>query len=455
MTPPPGWLLVLSAVWSFTLPLSRFRAGPGTLADIVMFTVGPAWCVWLCGSPGTRRFVLRLLAVSGLLTALCATLSSYHAEDPGGSRTAVLKVAFGMVLIFLTCLGAVHHPSGYQVLAWSYVAGCLVLATSTWTSAHLLGDRAVGFAENPVEVGTLIPVAMGFALFLPLSPGRRCLRPLLLGVLASSFATSLSLTGVVASVCAIGLTAVVFGRITARTPVVVLVAAVGTSFLTRAWGPVRYLLDKLSLSLQDGRLWDTRPTDNTVQTRLLTIRWGWERVRLHPILGNGLDDAGRQAVGALETHDVFVLSWQTGGILLVGIMVAMALTNTRALARVRASGAFQGPACHAATIASWVGALTGPDLYQRPWLLPIMLSIALGMPRRQEPVSRPQMPRGRTPARTTVPSGTSCETTAPAPTTPWPDTVTPRRTVARAAIQAPLSTTIGPLSNSNVSEVRS
>jgi O-antigen ligase len=57
-------------------------------------------------------------------------------------------------------------------------------------------------------------------------------------------------------------------------------------------------------------------SDSTLAIRWQTIKFGWDKIKQAPILGNGLDLSGQFNLSGMQPHSIFLLAWQTGGLLL-------------------------------------------------------------------------------------------------------------------------------------------
>jgi hypothetical protein len=54
-----------------------------------------------------------------------------------------------------------------------------------------------------------------------------------------------------------------------------------------------------------------------LEIRWQTIGYAWDKIKNAPILGNGLDLPGQFNLSGMQPHSIFLLAWQTGGILLL------------------------------------------------------------------------------------------------------------------------------------------
>jgi hypothetical protein len=57
--------------------------------------------------------------------------------------------------------------------------------------------------------------------------------------------------------------------------------------------------------------------ESTLAIRWQTIGYAWDKIREAPILGHGLDLSGQFNLSGLQPHSIFLLAWQTGGVLLL------------------------------------------------------------------------------------------------------------------------------------------
>lgn len=331
-----------------------------------------------------RRLLVSALSITYLL-ALAAVGSS--ATGPASTESLMNYGSLAYALLPLVVVAIVIKSDTRAVgsALSGYAIGCLILSASIWLSPNQINGRAIGFAQHPVEVGGTLAVGIVLWLYLPVR--RRVLRVVGMaaaGLCLSGIFRADALTGILAVAVGVLVGALLARRISA---VLGTLAAVSLAWLLfGAQLAVEGLWEKLVIQL--GAL----PADfsnvaynsaNTLASRLATMLIGSERAMTSPVLGLGLSEEATVVLGNLQPHNVLVYAWLSGGLALLAIYgcFLFAFVRNGLLAICNAPdrlGDVVVPVV-AASSAAWVAAMTGPQLFERAWLLPILLAAWLGL----------------------------------------------------------------------------
>lgn len=377
---PPLALLLITSLWAFLIPLSAIRLGlPGIAADVVLLVASVAW---LFDSILTRRSMRpqdrALIALLVAAFALIAVMSSYNAHDVNVSAEAVATAGLGYIAGFYVCSRLVRWPRAALIVIGSYIAGTVTLSASLWLLPNMLGGRRVGLAGHPVEVGGSVAIAFAVLVFIGAHGIRWTLAKYgALAILGSSFLAAESATAIVCIILSLVITQAARGKIGIRQVALVSVGVFSVFTWLMSTVPGSELVDKISTSMNNvsfGYSGDISAT-NTLQSRLVTVELGVEKIIQEPIFGVGFDSSNL-VLGSLSPHNMIVAGWLSGGVVAMLLLVALlCLTCVFIVRASRRNHPVLWPLVAGAT-AAWAAAMSGPAFYSRTWLISVLLFIA-------------------------------------------------------------------------------
>ncbi len=111
---------------------------------------------------------------------------------------------------------------------------------------------------------------------------------------------------------------------------------------------------------------------STLEARIFSVKYGWERILDSPIFGNGMDDSGRITDLNLEPHNFFVIGWQSGGLLVLSALIIFSAFSFKALLSALLRNEFPKIII---ILVTWLALLTSPLLYERSVITPLILVI--------------------------------------------------------------------------------
>jgi len=383
MTDPRGrhayWLVFFAVVWATLLPLTALTVGPEINPGDVLLPVAALVGIVLLAISSRAVFghVFAMVIILALIYAAVALAAGINARDVEESTANTIKL-FVSLACALTLLVAVARASGPEAIhrvMMGYVVGSCMLAISTWVSPAEVAHRYVGLAGHPVEVGGTLSVAAAYLAFWQTkSKGGLVAKLLAFAVLASGFLRAETLTGPVTIAIACIATATLGARLHLKKALTFVVVGIIASWLFISTSTGAELFQRLK-SAGDTNLGSS--SDSSLNQRYLTILAGIEHISRHPLAGNGIDASGMTATANLSPHNVLILAWQAGGILLFTVYACLCVATFFCVLRLRRiSDPHLLRPLAASAVASWLAAFSGPQLLQRTWLLPIIALIA-------------------------------------------------------------------------------
>jgi hypothetical protein len=318
-----------------------------------------------------------IVIILALVYSAVALAAGINANDPEESTLNTIKlfVSLACALIVLMAVARVGGTNATHRVMMGYVIGSCILAISTWVSPAEVAHRHVGLAGHPVEVGGTLSVAAAYLAFWQTkSKGLLAVKVLGLAILASGFLRAETLTGPVTVALACLATAVLGARLHLKGAVTYVAGGflAGWLFISTSAGAELFKKLRNATSLNLGSF-----SDSTLNERFLTMVAGIEKAARHPLAGNGIDISGMTAIGRLAPHNVLILAWQAGGILLFTVYACLCVATFFCVLRLRRiSDPHLLRPLAASAVASWLAAFSGPQLLQRTWLLPIIALIA-------------------------------------------------------------------------------
>ena len=308
----------------------------------------------------------------------CVLQSFLIAVNPTESSINSLKFVLTFFLLPVVFMNDCQDRSTFNIaircfLIGSFISSLASILVST-TSGIPNGDRVSGFAGHPVFFGILSGLALSIALVsFPKTLVLKIFHALGIAVIAYALALSASTTGfsfIVLTFFVImfrELFSLKIGRMLRITTFCLL------SFLA-FWNleVFAYSRARLFQSLNPSTGFSTNAVSgtSTLEARLFSIRYGWNRILESPIFGNGMDFSGRITDVNLEPHNFFIIGWQSGGILVLFVMIIFTFFSLKALLSALTKN--QLPEI-TIILVSWLALVTSPLLYERSVITPLVL----------------------------------------------------------------------------------
>lgn len=380
------------------LPLIQLRVGPQlTASDSLLAIALVCWAAVVIRRPTARRAAIPFALVAGLVSAgLCVT-SLYHPDNPPESFANALKVCFSLFVVggVITCAVAIGRD--LAGLAWAYCLGSALATLSALLriggaeAVYQAGDntRLAGLAGNPV--GLAISAGVALAILFHLRPSGR------LGPAVQIILIVLNVTGIIVAIGLTGAVIAVFGTLVGqfyipnvarafRRASALFVLAIAFLVANSRWDLFTTISERFTGALNPSQGISTAGGSNgsTLSLRLYTWQISLDRIGQHPFVGNGFDDSGQLSYGTVDTHNYFLLSWQTGGLLMLTIALILFVLSILAAVRLwKMRKVFSVPYIVAALAATWPGAMSSPALYGRSLYFVIALAVSAAFVGRQ------------------------------------------------------------------------
>jgi O-antigen ligase len=394
-----GPLMLLGA---FATPMLVFRVGGATLADL-SFAIAGALILLSGGRPKLQPqpFVVVAIAMGAIATAL----ASLSAVDASASVAVGLRLLYVWTLWQYSARVIGHAPDRLSLFALYYALGAAtsgvaaiaqtVLNVQIPDSQQVFG-RVSGLATHVNAQGGALAAGAAIAFALFLMNYRRSISVLALVLCLVGLVLAGSITGMLGA--AIGMIAVMIVKgVRLRTFASLAVAGLATwfigshvqSFLPSAANPLERLRQTTGNSGVYGDV-------GTLALRIYTDRFAWEQIKRNPLTGYGLDSAsGVTYDGETATHNMLLLVWFQGGLLLVlAVLLVLVTASSRALA-MQNRRTTNGVVAIGAIAAAFAFSMTGPVLFDRFFWLPVTLGLALPLcasTKRRPPPTEPVPP---------------------------------------------------------------
>lgn len=379
-------------VSAFFLPLTAVRSVGG-------FTVGDGFlagatllCLFSLARPPGR--VPRPVQVATALSALAAVALMPASPAPLDELAVGIRLCV-VWLVWVWVASVVLRSRAHLVAAaTAFIAGSAlssVVAVGQLVGVDLrpyllaapdegITARFIGLGGHPNGQGGCLGVAMVFCLAAALVGYRRVWALLLTIVVAVGLLLTASITGILT--VAVGFL-ILLWRL--RSPRVALGAGIGVGagvgalmLLQRSFPTVVTPFDRFESAVGIGGV-------STVDSRIATLRFARDHIVANPLRGTGFAGGGGTYNGITQAHNMEVLAWYQGGILMVAAVLVMVITVL--VAGLRSKGVMATTA-FAATVAALFFAQTGPSLYDRfIWFPAVLLFVAAAVERGEERTS--------------------------------------------------------------------
>jgi hypothetical protein len=368
----------------FLLPLILLRIGTFTYSDIF---VGIAFCLLLANSKYFglyKKSVSRVFLICSLFSIYFIAISFYSSIDPIESALGSLKLLFSVGILGVTVFLGVRILQDAYALILSYSCGGAVASISAIFSVNNFqsGDyiRSAGLAGHPV--GLAITCGTCIALLVNLPYGRKdsVIRMFLLILNGIGIVKSIGLTG--AFIACIGmLIGQLFshGKLTSRlTKTLLILMFAMLIWISNFSEALRSRLSSIRNPSSGIRSESGSLSGSTIEIRWLSVKAGLDRIHSNPIFGNGFDVAGQVSIADIQTHNYWILMWQSGGFVagLIAIYIGLLALRTLFLSYkfreinpyVRISAVSLGT--------TLLGGMLSPALYNRTFYFTLALGYA-------------------------------------------------------------------------------
>ncbi len=314
-------------------------------------------------------FLFFLLILNSLLVSENSTESIFN----------YLKVFVAFVILPLVIRFYVQDFIEIYFLLHAYLFGALISCSVTLflEFGESNNGRASGFTGHPVFFGIMIATCIMIALTMGYrTPKRRILNFIYIAFLLYSLSLSASSTGLVIILTGTGALLILNllqGKILTSIGSALSVVLIGILVWNADF--FDYTRSRLLVSLNPQTGFNTSGASgtSTLEARVISVEYGWERIKESPLFGHGLDALGRQTSINLEPHNMIVLAWQAGGIvLLVLSIIFLAISIKYLILAVRKRLALG----IVVILATWLGLMTQPLIYERSVLAPLFLVFA-------------------------------------------------------------------------------
>ncbi|MFC8682670.1 O-antigen ligase family protein [Microbacterium ureisolvens] len=362
----------------FFTPMLVLRIGGFTVGDVLFFVA--SGLVLLSTAPRPPR--QPAIQVALLLGLIGSALVLAQTPNIAESTMVSIRVLFVWSIWQFAVRKWAEHPQQLSVLVTCFAVGAAASGAVAIGQAYLglsvpgteiVHGRVPGLATHVNGQGGALAVATAMTVGLLLARVRArlhlaCLVLIVIGLLLSG-----SVTGMLAAIVGTFVVMIAqkasLGRLFAilGTAALAVLAALNLQTLVPgASSPLDRFLDTTGQSDSEG----------TLASRVATYIWTWERIVASPLVGVGLDaNSGGTFDGQTQVHNMLLLVWFQGGLLLLTAVLVVIAYTVSAFAKMPPNtlkapllGAFAG---------ALTFAMTGPVLYDRWFWLPFVLAWAL------------------------------------------------------------------------------
>lgn len=365
-----------------TLPMQVVRVGEITISDV--FFAMAAFTILLNPAAPKPRPIL-VMQIASAIAVVGVLWASVNAVDPASSLLVGARVIYIWTVWQWAVRAVVRTPARLELAIAFFVVGASISAVVA--SLQLLGGvsvpgsiviygRASGLQGHPNGQGGVLAVALPLTLGLLLQGRKPFYSGGLLVLQLMGLVICASVTGMLCGLIGV---LVVLARQRISAKLVTLIALGG--------GALLWLLLNLSLFIPGAvsplvRLLDTTGNgqgESTLGSRLLTDEFAMGEILRNPLFGVGLDAAsGATFDGQTLTHNLVLLVWFQGGLLLLTALTLVLLGAVRRLKTLRdpAGPTLGAVVIPAACVGAFSFAMTGPVLYDRWFWFPFLLAFA-------------------------------------------------------------------------------
>lgn len=341
-----------------------------------IFLIAAFISLYLSYPPCRSKWKMNQFLLLGIFVFIVfAVFSFLVSRDPVESSFNYAKVYVAFIILPSAIWMFVNNFEDISFLIWSYLSGILFSCAITLLFYPGIDSvRASGFSGHAVFFGML--TSTGIVIVLGKSHKKFRVQVLAFSVvcLASfALAQSESSTGLVN--IAVALLAILIMNIRQRRflismrfwilSVMFFIIAWNSEFLTTAKSRL-YITFHPQTGYSTNRISGT----STIEARLYSVRFGWERIKDSLLFGHGLDTFGRSTSIGLEPHNFIVLAWQCGGVLLLFTALIFLFLSMKYFLIFFRNNYTLGVVVWLVT---WLELMTEPLIYERSVLAPFFL----------------------------------------------------------------------------------
>lgn len=367
------WLFVLG---TFMIPMPAIRAGL-PISDYLLIA---AVVVTVAARPGLdpKPRSSAPLQIAGLAAVLGVAVTGFVSVSLSGDLSNGARLLF-VLLAWPWALKTSFKRSDGPRLARAYVYGAAIsgaagagqaLGVLTISTSEVTNGRGAGLNVHPNGQGGALAVGLALAVALWVAGDRRQRRGALVGIalILTGLVVSGSVSGMIAA--SVGVAVVIIRRARSwRIWALIAAGATGLSWITSQVSQYGITSPITRFQLSTGEI----GRNSTVGDRTATWQYALEQISHAPITGAGLDQASDVSYNnATATHNMLLLSWVQGGLLI--LLAVLIMTVTAAVLGFRKSPHDTArEAALAALIAVIVFAQTGPVFFDRYYWFPVAL----------------------------------------------------------------------------------
>jgi hypothetical protein len=330
------------------------------------------------------RSNLKFLLAVILLTIALAIATTANSVDLFGNYQNILKLVHCFFFFPSLCLMVLRTPSSIKSAILGFLSGALVSSIFVFQPDQLLvtqqGLRVDGTLGHPVFSGVMLSFAIILASssFLNEIRGWKPIRILLISIFLIVVLRTQSGTALFA--LGLALFAWVTYYLLSEVRLIEKILLVTSS----CFGVIilGFTLENLPIfqrvifNITSTRTSSFIPAtgESTLEIRLQTLYYAWERIKEAPFLGNGLDLPGQFNYSGMQPHSIFLLAWQTGGILL---LLGSIIFFFDGIGRMVKSGMRRSVVPLALFMATWVTLFSSPIFYEASFMSAYYLGISM------------------------------------------------------------------------------
>lgn len=374
-------LLLLLACASSAMPV--FKIGPIWLADF--FIIMALLTVAVVDGRRLVRIPV-VLVLSSVLAGLSVIISSQFAMDSTESVVVGIRVLYVWLAIGAILAGTVDTKKQYATLLLQWFAVGAALSAAAAIGQAALGidipgtstvlNRMSGLTGHANAQGGVLGVALPITSSLLLVGIRRLLNLFLLAFITVGLVLSASVSGMLAGLCGVVISLLILKRSKRGAMVAILL---GTAFWIAS---AFYTIIVPTAKTPWDRVADTTGRGegiSTVEQRQLTWSAAWQGIQNRPFAGHGLDPQSGETYGGMLAHNILLLCWYQGGIILLLAVLAILFVASKRILAASLYGKqnIQAVVVIGAFTSALVGAMTGPQLYDRWFWLPVLLALVV------------------------------------------------------------------------------
>jgi len=317
-----------------------------------------------------------------LFTSTLAIATSSNSVDLFHNYINILKVVHCYVLFPLLCLRILQTQSSIKFAILGFLSGAVVSGVITVQPDQILSSgpalRFSGTLGHPVFSGVMFAFAIILASssFLTEIQGWKFIRLALvvffsIVVIGTQSGTALLILGM-AFLCWVIFVVLSDSKISKK----ILFVTSSTLALILLSNYLQGLLtfQRIIFNLTSNRTSSFIPisAESSLAIRWHGIAHAWDKIKMAPILGNGLDLPGQFNLSGMQPHSIFLLAWQTGGVLLLLGSIFLLMDGINRMAKSVTNGMMVPLTL---LMGTWLAMFTNPFFYDVSFISAYYLGI--------------------------------------------------------------------------------